>query len=673
MTSRESTSASHWGISTGYKGADQQWHSYPEKSIHKVLAALESVSSDFNSREQGVKTYVFCQSELEGAHVTLDSSLSREAWIELEDGTSRLLTLNENSTTIQIPSDLPVGYHKLKNNPDKILAQLIIAPNKLKPVQSKKDVWGFTSQIYALRSDSSWGIGDAADLKSLCLWAGKQGADFLSINPIHAGSVTAPVENSPYLPSSRRYFSPLMLAICDLPEFCKAPTDIQNTIKAIAKPLQAHNKSSALINREPILKAKMYALDLLWQAGVAHNREKEFREFVENEGKALQDFALWCALVEDYGEESELIWNSSHGPNSEWAQSQLKAHADRVVFHQWVQFLLSQQLIDAQQAAVSAGMSIGIVHDLAVGVKRFSADVWALPGLMVPNVSVGAPPDTYNQLGQNWNQPPCHPRALEQSGYAPFVHMIRKLCKIGGGIRIDHILGLFRLWWIPQNSSPAEGVYVPYPVADLLKILVLEANRQDCIVIGEDLGTVPEELTQLLSHFGLWGTSVLWYEYNDDGTMRAPEETRRHCMMTVSTHDMPPVSAYLAGKQVSLRADLGILAHSREAEWNDYLANRADIVREGQRAGVWPHTSLPGDDTEIVAIHELMWRTPAIAKAIALTDIASDQRSQNVPGTNTEYPNWCVPLTDRSGKPVLVNDLDNLPVWKALKNELFTP
>lgn len=671
MTSRKLNSSSSWGISNGYKGADQQWHSFSDKSVNAVLSALESVSLDTNTLD--VSVYVFTRSELATAHISLNKNYADGLSVQLEDGTNHAVTSLEgtNGITISLPPELPWGYHHICDAAGHIVARLIVTPDKLEPAESQKNIWGFTAQIYAIRSSQSWGIGDAADLKSLCIWAGQQGADFLSINPIHAGSVTTPIENSPYLPSSRRYFSPLMLAIEELPEFQNAPLNIQNAIKNISEPLKAHNRTPNLIDREPIFSAKMRSLEMLWDAKLAQHRQEDFNKFVIREGKALIDFSLWCVLVEDYGEENDLIWDSTHGPDSKWAETQLNTRADRVSFHQWVQFLLSSQLADAQRAAISTGMSIGIVHDLAVGVKRYSADVWTLPRVMVPEVSVGAPPDNYNQLGQNWSQPPWHPVALRRSGYAPFIHMIRKLCSIGGGIRIDHILGLFRLWWIPQDLSPTEGVYVPYPVNDLLKILVLEATRQRCVVIGEDLGTVPDEITLLLKHFGLWGTSVLWYEYSEDGIMRAPEATRSQCMMAVSTHDMPPVSAYLAGNQVELRAELDILANSPEAEWKHYLANRADMVEQAVATGVWPEHSTPGDDAEVVGIYRLMWRTPAVAKAIALADIACDQRSENVPGTDKEYPNWCIPLTDRSGKALLVSDLDNLPVWKALKKELF--
>lgn len=672
MTSSVLKAASEWGIPDGYKGADQQWRTFSDKSLNAVVKALADTYPQTEHPESRV--YVFTREELSTAAIRLHGNPPDTLILKLESGEEHTIPVSGSTDghSVNLPVDLPYGYHRLVAEPATFEIEIIVTPQKLLPSSEQEDVWGFTAQIYALRSATSWGIGDAADLRKLCTWAGQQGADFVSINPIHAGSVTHPVENSPYLPSSRRYFTRLMLSIEDLPEYEAAPTEIKQQISTLAAPLKATNTSNALIDRDPIFAAKTRALELLWDAGLGTLREREFDSFVATEGEPLTTFSLWCALTEKYGEENPIVWEKNHGPDSAWAQSQVGELQERIRFYQWLQFLLNTQLLVAQRAAEDAGMSIGIVHDLAIGVKQHSADVWTMPGMMVPTMSVGAPPDNYNQLGQNWSQPPWHPQTLKDSGYAPFIQMIRKLCATGGGIRIDHILGLFRLWWIPKGASPTEGVYVPYPVEDLLKILVLEATRHNCVVIGEDLGTVPEEITELLAQFGLLGTSVLWYEYDDDGTMRSPAETRAQCMMTVSTHDMPPVAAYLAGKQVELRDELGILANSAAEEWAEYQSNRQDIVSEARKAGVWPEDTTPGDDDEVVAIHELMWLTPAKAKAIALTDIAGEQRSQNVPGTNKEYPNWRVPLCDRDGKALSIKDLESLPLWQRLKRSLFT-
>lgn len=665
--------ASRWNIARGYKGADLQWHDFSPAALRTVLDTLEESSQE--NAHVLPPVAVFTHDELPTASLPLTEPFAEDLLITVESGETRRLSPTKTATggmSVTLPADLPLGYHQVSTVDGSATTSLIITPSHLELPPAQQNVWGLTAQVYALRSHRSWGIGDTDDLAALVEWAARQGADYVSINPIHAGSVTTPIENSPYLPSSRRYFSLLMLAVEALPEFAAASQEVQARIRELAAPLKQRNTSIELIDRAPIQEAKYAALSLLWEENLVALRADSFAHFVGQEGDCLADYGLWCALVEKYGEESPLIWDQKHGPQSAWASEQKEQLTERIQFHQWIQFLLTEQLKDAQERALKAGMSIGIVHDLAVGVRLHSADVWTLPGMMVPQVSVGAPPDNYNQLGQNWSQPPWHPGALTAAAYTPFIHMIRKLCSIGGGLRIDHILGLFRLWWIPQGSSPTEGVYVPYPLADLLKILVLEATRQQCVIIGEDLGTVPPEITELLAEFGLWGTAVLWYEYTEEGVLRSPLETRQNCMMTVSTHDMPPVSAYLAGKQVALRADLGILATTEDAEWQDYLRARQDMVQLGEKMRVWPDHSEPGDVSEIVAIHRLMWLCPAVAKAIALTDIAADQRSQNVPGTDKEYPNWCIPLSTPAGDAVLVEELDNLLVWQRLKEELFS-
>ena len=685
----EHTASHKWGLAKGYRGADHAWHPYSADSIKAVETALEThlpVSSQ--QRFAGLPATAVVEEE-KLHYLTLSAPQSEWGllqladWeVHLEDGSRvplRLVTVElpgkkDPVLAAELPSALPQGYHRLVVISADVTyrtTHIIVTPSYLQVSPNQQNVWGLTTQIYALRGDQSWSMGDSHDLKELCCWAAREGADFVSINPIHAGSTVAPVENSPYLPRSRRYLSVLMLAVEDLPEYQSASAECRAAIDALAAPLKTRNQSPELLDRSAVHSAKMAALELLFSDGMYTLRLDHFEEFCQQEGSQLRDYALWCALVEEYGEDHPILWENDHGPSSAWAVEKSVEHAKRIKFHQWVQFLLTDQLQDVQRAAKAAGMSIGIVHDLAVGVGLHSADVWSLPSLMVPEVTVGAPPDAYNQLGQNWNQPPWHPKSLQEVGYAPFVQMIRKLCETGGGVRIDHILGLFRLWWIPRGMPPTAGVYVPFPYHDLLRIVVLEAHRHSCVIIGEDLGTVEDYVREALCHYGIWGTSVLWYEYDDNGQLRVPETIRRDCMMTVSTHDMPPVSAYLAGKQVDLRDSLGILGQPRESEWQDYLRNRADIVEMGTRMGVWPSDTLPGSDAEVLAIHQLMWLAPATAKAISLADIVTEQRSENVPGTDTEYPNWLVPLCDREGRAVSLQQVQESPMWAAMKRDVM--
>ena len=343
-------------------------------------------------------------------------------------------------------------------------------------------------------------------------------------------------------------------------------------------------------------------------------------------------------------------------------------HGEAVDFHRWLQWLLDDQLTAAQATAVQAGMSLGIMHDLAVGVDPNGADAWALQDVLALGVSAGAPPDEYNQLGQNWSQPPWRPDQLKKSGYAPFRALVDAVLRHAGGVRIDHIIGLFRLWWIPEGAAPTEGTYVRYDHDALIGIVALEAMRAGAVVVGEDLGTVEPWVRDYLSARGLFGTSILWFERDREwGQPDKPlpaDQWREACLSSVTTHDLPPTAGYLAGEHIRLREELGLLTRPAEEELAADRAEQAAWLAELRRLGLVGTD--PDIDEIIRGLYAYLGRTPSKLLALALPDAVGDVRAQNQPGTTDEYPNWRVPLAGPDGRRLRIEDIFGDPRANAL-------
>jgi 4-alpha-glucanotransferase len=518
--------------------------------------------------------------------------------------------------------------------------------------------WGFAVQLYSVRSRASWGHGDLHDLADLAVWSGGEvGADFVLVNPLHAAEPLAPVSPSPYLPMSRRQISPLYLRIEDIPEYQGLSAGDRARVHELAAPLRAASTTAALIDRDAVWAAKRAALELIRTVSLTASRRAELDAFLTRDRRALGDWAAWCALAEVHGPD----WRSWPGPLTDPGSAAVtelrRMLADRIEFHAWLQWLAAGQLAAAQQAARRAGMSIGVITDLAVGAHPGGADAWARQDVIVPGISVGAPPDEFNQRGQNWTLPPWHPGQLAAQGGRPLAELIAASTHHAGGLRVDHVMGLARLWWIPAGMSPDLGTYVRYDHELMGGVLAAEVARADALAIGEDLGTVEPWLRKFLAGRHVLGTSMLWFERRADGTPRRPGGWRRGCLATVGTHDMPPAAAFLTGEQVTIRAKLGLLtqpeaeeraaAHAEMDRWLAMLA-REDLL---------PRRDRPSPEEFTVALYGYLTRTPAVLIGVSLADAAGERRPQNIPGTVDEYPNWRIPLTDAEGNPVLLEDL----------------
>ena len=534
--------------------------------------------------------------------------------------------------------------------------------------------WGFTVQLYALRSRGSWGHGDLRDLADLAAWSGRGlGAGFVLCSPLHAAEPRPPLTPSPYLPMSRRFTSPLYLRIEDIPEYGRLGAAGKEQIAALAAPLRARNATADLIDRDAVWAAKRAALEILWAAAEDPRRRAACERFRARQGQALDDWATWSALAEVHGPDWREWPARLRDPRSAAVAAERARLAGAASFHAWLQWLADEQRAAAQRAARAASMDIGIIHDLAVGAHPGGADAWAGQDVIVSGVSVGAPPDEFNQVGQDWTLPPWHPDRLAAQGYRPLAGLIDATLGHAGGIRADHVMGLLRLWWVPAGMTPDRGTYVRYDHGAMVGVLASRAARAGALAIGEDLGTVEPWIRRYLADRGVLGTSMLWFERSADGTPLPPAGWRRDCLATVGTHDVPPAAAFVTGEQVALRARLGLLARTEDAERADaagaVAAWRSALAGQGLLAA----GSAVTPDEFTIALYGYLARTPAVLIGVSLAEAVGERRPQNLPGTSTEYPNWRIPLGGPDGRPVLAEQLAADPLLAATVRAVRNP
>lgn len=683
------------GVATHYTASDGEGITVSEDTLLKTLRALDvklSEHPDDAELHEALAAFrlaeatrplppsiVTSEGNAVAFPVHVHDGAPAEVLIILEDGTSREATQEENWTppttdsdgvtwgeaTFRIPADLPLGWHRLQLKSNDLFKEcaLVITPARLSTTDSYVDqpTTGVMAQMYSVRSRESWGIGDFHDMGQLAeILATEAGADYLLVNPMHAGEPFPPVEDSPYLPTTRRFINPIYLRIEDVPELANLDEDTRADITELATELRADNRSGEIIDRNPVFQAKLDVLREIHHLPRTPERTEEFLAYVDREGGGLIDFATWCAQ-----REYELIHNKA-------AHSIAPAEDELVSFYMWLQFLCDEQLAAAQARAKAAGMKIGIMADLAVGVHPGGADAHNLAEYLAPDASVGAPPDGYNQHGQDWSQPPWDPRKLAEAGYQPWRDLLATVLRHSGGIRVDHILGLFRLYWIPRMQSPTTGTYVRFDHEALVGILALEAERAGAVVIGEDLGTFEPWIQDVLAAKGIMGTSVLWFEGSP--TVKGPRlqsEYRQLALSSVTTHDLPPTAGYLAGEHITLREELGLFTRDAADEDSDDLEWQAEVLDRVRETGSFDGTELAevefvglkrherGDVAELIAgLHRFMAGTPSALTCVSLVDMVGDVRAQNQPGTTRDqYPNWCIPLCDINGTPVLIEDL----------------
>ncbi len=549
------------------------------------------------------------------------------------------LVINEDGTQTEVrdelPSDLTPGWYRLQTS-DGQEATLVAAPAQ---VPATPDTWGWMLQLYGLRSTQSWGIGDLGDLREFVEWTAREhGAGAVLLNPLHAPGPTHPVQPSPYTPSSRRFANPLALRIEDLDAYRRADPQTRAEVDALRV-----SATTERIDHDLVWSAKRAALELLWR------NEGRPSPVDAEPSVGLADWATYCALAERHGGR----WSQWPEALRDVAGSAVAAArrelAPRVAFHAWVQQRCAEQLVGVRDAARDAGMALGVLHDLAVGVDPEGADAWALADVLATGVSVGAPPDNFTPRGQNWGLPPWRPDRLAAKGYAPLKDMLRAVLAHADGLRIDHVAGLWRLWWVPPGDTPDRGTYVHYDADVMLAVLSLEAHRAGAAVIGEDLGTVEPEVTEALAERGILGCAVSWFTRDESapGQPLLPSaQWPARAAASLSTHDLPTAAGFLRGEHVRARADLGLL-NDVPAEQAAADKERAEWLTLLRAEEMLPTSPTEPDEAQIIsAMHRFLAATPSRLKLISPYDVIAEPRQPNLPGTVDEYPNWRLPLAE---------------------------
>lgn len=690
------------GVATSYI---DQLGTYVEIDDDVLVAVLDSLDVDASSdaaivREQAVRDAADRKRLLpaetivvtvgEEATITLHCSAVDQstaepphAVITFEDGTicsseldDILPSLNDDDRSfLVLPADLPIGYHTLRVSAAgrEASATLMVAPARipLPPAVERCQRWGWMTQLYSVRSAESWGVGDYGDLNRLLADAAdRSGADFMLINPIHACAPVPPLEPSPYLPESRRFLNATYIRPQDIAEY-GALSDCERTqVEALHRQVAAANDDPHPIDLNASWSAKREALRLIFAQPRTPDRERAFETFKAQAGPDLDAFAAWSVAFEVWGAPWATTWFHDTNRDSPAVADLLREHAALAEFHRWLQWIADEQVSAAQRSAMAHGMAIGLMQDMAVGVHAMGADAWWNPERFADGVTVGAPPDFYNQQGQDWGQPPFRPQYLAATGYRVYREMVHAMFAHAGAVRIDHVLGMFRLWWIPRGHGADEGAYVTYDHEAMLAVLSIEATRANGMVIGEDLGTVPDYVRRILADHGVLGTDVAWFSRVDDSPNAGdpyapPSDYRRGALASVTTHDLPPTAGYLNFEHVDLRERLGLLTEPVESFRRAAAAERQAML-DLLVGGGWlqPDAALdvPAHEQTIVeAMHAMLAATPSVLLQAALVDGVGQHPAVNQPGTSNQYPNWRIPLQDVDGRVVHTDNVFTTP------------
>ena len=563
---------------------------------------------------------------------------------------------------------LPLGYHRFTLLPPDGAAPadltLIIVPERCytaPALEGQGRVWGPALQLYALRSRRNWGVGDFTDLRNAIEFAGGAGAGIVGVNPLHALFPHNPDHISPYSPSSRVYLNVLYLDVEAVPEFAGCETaraalatpEFQSRLRAL--------RAAELVDYRGVAEAKLWALRAMYE----HFRERHvvprtrrgeaFLDWQRDGGELLLRFALFQALQEEFHGRDETVWgwpvwpDPYRDPASPQVGAFLKANRGRVEFYAWLQWLAGEQLAACGRRSWELGLGVGLYQDLAVSVDRAGAETWAWQSVYAENASIGSPPDDFNLNGQNWGLPPPVPQALTEAAYAPFVATLRANMQHAGALRVDHVMGLMRLFWIPPGGKPADGAYVHYPFQDLLGVLALESTRNRCLVIGEDLGTVPDAVREALAPLGVLSYRLLLFERESGGGFKAPAAYPTAALAAASTHDLPTLKSLWIGHDLDLRAQLGLYPsdEQRERQVVERAQDRARLLVALEREGLLPAgatvhpVSVPEMTVELaLAIHVFLARSAARVTMVQMEDVLGQLEQVNLPATSVEYPNW---------------------------------
>ncbi len=527
-------------------------------------------------------------------------------------------------------------------------SKIIIAPRRayLSPELEKDRCWGLSVNLYSLRSADNWGCGDFGDLKRLISWLSKRGAALIAVNPLHALANTFPFAISPYSPLSRLYKNFIYLDMSDLRP---AQDILNNELKREILRL----KEEALIDYERIAALKLGALRRTFKSFLEGDYKKntsrgeEFRRYLINESDDLELFAAYMALSERFQTTDWQEWPAPYrDPEDPSVKTFIEENKEDILFFQYIQWLIDYQHSEVYKKSREVGLSIGLYHDLAIGATKGSFDVWANKALFCLDVALGAPPDDFSPDGQDWGFPPVNPLKLKMRGYDLFIKALRKNMQYAGALRIDHALGLFRQFWIPQGEKASEGAYVSFPWEDLLRIIALESTRNKTIIIAEDLGTVGENVRESLKDYGMLSYRLFYFERNyPDPSFLEPYRYPELSLSAATTHDLPTIYGFWKGVDIEQRRDLGKYPDERtyRMQIEERQRDRLLIIEALKREGILKRDYIiPEEMTEelCLAIYNYLARTPSKIVLVSLDDIIGTINQQNMPGTVDTYPNW---------------------------------
>ncbi len=569
-----------------------------------------------------------------------------------------------------LPKELPWGYHKFKvviedaGNRFESLMSLIRTPVDCyvpPKIKNGLKVWGVSVQLYALRSRSNWGVGDFHDLKDLLRYVARAGGHFVGLNPLHAGYPANPDPDivSPYSPSSRQWLNIIYIRIEDIPEYscCEQASNLVQS-----KPFR--QKLKALRDREhvdyrAVLELKMQVLRTLFNSLRLDDRRstrgRKFLEFIEEGGDSLLCMATYDALQAYFYSKGKNAWGCQEFPReyqhcgSPFVKAWQQEHLNEVRFYCYLQFIAQEQLDDAFKTAQKEHMLIGTYRDLAVGVAPGSCDVWAdEQEIYRKKASIGAPPDPLGPIGQSWGLSPMDPKRLEEAGYKPLIDLYRANMKSCGALRVDHAAGLSRLWWVPPEQSPTQGAYVYYKMHDLLGIIALESHRNKCLVIAEDLGTIPMELRVALKEACTYSYKLFFGERAGDGGYIAPQDYEPQAMSALTTHDMPTLVGWWANLDLAMGTKYGIYTESEAQRLKSLRDESKQRILDSLHGLGSIGSEVPFGAGEIPAMtKELqqglqvhMCRGACALFSSQLEDWTGVEKPVNIPGTFREYPNW---------------------------------
>jgi 4-alpha-glucanotransferase len=558
--------------------------------------------------------------------------------------------------------------------PDALMA--VVARPQLRPAVGKRcfvpdwlkrrPAWGVSLQLYELRSRRNWGIGDFADLAAFCRTAASWGADFVGVNPLHALFTADPWRCSPFSPSNRLFLNPLYIAVDQAPGYSAADGDEARLVAL---------RDSELIDYAGVRDAKFAALRQAWKrwrSGAEHEpAPQEFEAFKRARGAPLRRHAFFEVLSwHMHAQAGGAGWRSwlepfrdVGSPEVHWFADE---HFDEVDFHEWLQWIAHRQLRHASEEARRAGMRIGLYLDFAVGEAPDGSATWSDPRQFVRGMSVGAPPDLFSADGQDWGLAALSPIALRNTGFARYRELASALMRDAGALRIDHAMSIWQLFLVPERGRPADGTYLRYPVQELLSMLAEESQRNETVVIGEDLGTVPTGFREVMQQSGILSYRVLYFEQRD-GKLIPPRKYPRLALACLSTHDLATFAGWWSGNDIELRLKHGLIekaqAVAQRQERAGLRASLLDLMKpelsSADRLAAM-QVDLPPPTNLVSATHRLMARTPSLLAAVRLADLCGEVRPTNVPGTTDSYPNWRIKL------PVTIEALAEQPLCQAI-------